>query len=232
MKLLKILAAGLGFGLIAILAGSFNPQAANGSGSAPVMVINTPLPVQGAVSVNNFPSSQPVSGTVNVGNFPSVLPVSFSNTSSAPLFTRDADNPAHNHFVHFFSCTTPLPETLCDDVFTLPSNRELVIETVTVFANLPSGERPTVSLNYSIPTPGGFALGTVWLPLTFEGTFPRNFIPPDVYAVTQPMRVYVDGGQILTFSASESGTTGGAIFNAEVTGYLVSCGAGAGCPLP
>ncbi len=44
-----------------------------GAGSAPVTVVNTPLPVQGTVDVGNFPAANTVTGSVSITNTP--LPV-------------------------------------------------------------------------------------------------------------------------------------------------------------
>lgn len=56
-----------------------------------VTVANTPLPVQGTVSVNNFPAVQAVSGNVNanITGTPSVsITGGVTNTASTPLFVE------------------------------------------------------------------------------------------------------------------------------------------------
>src|SRR5260370_38937538 len=88
----------VGFGILPLALSLVPSKPAGAAGAAPVMVTNTPLPVQGTVGVNNFPTTQPISGTVSVGNFPTTQNVSFSNTSATPLHIRDVDNPAHNPF--------------------------------------------------------------------------------------------------------------------------------------
>ena len=63
-----------GFGLVAALLSTVPYKPAVASGSAPVTVVNTPLPVTGTVNanvsgnvgVNNFPSVQTVNGTIDV----------------------------------------------------------------------------------------------------------------------------------------------------------------------
>ena len=96
MKLVKVLAIGLGSGLLAIVIGSFTPQSASGIVGTNVTVLNTPLPVQGGVSVNNLPAVQPVSGSLAVNNFPSVLsgptvPVSGSVSVANPQIPVEVD---------------------------------------------------------------------------------------------------------------------------------------------
>ncbi len=72
-KLTKVVFALAGFALLAVAFAPFTERHAIASGSAPVSVVNVPLPVQGTVSVGNTPSVH-VTNTpvVTVGNSPSV----------------------------------------------------------------------------------------------------------------------------------------------------------------
>ena len=188
-------------------------------------MVNTPLPVQGTLGVNNFPANQPVSGTVNVGNFPSVQPVSFSNTATSPLHIRDVDNPAHLPFAKISGCTVAAGNNGCDVNFSVPSSMELVIETVSVNALLNSGEQGNIHI---LVKTNGVPLGPFNVPLTLE----LHTSSGDVYGTTQPLRLYADPGTTVGIIGLVNDFTGGASFDAlAVSGYLVSCGSGTGCPL-
>lgn len=71
----KLMLVVLGLAVVAAALSSIpsRPATAATTVDETVKVVNTPLPVQGSVAVNNFPATQPVSGTVSVGNFPSTL---------------------------------------------------------------------------------------------------------------------------------------------------------------
>jgi hypothetical protein len=235
----KIILLGLGLFLLAAMAG---PRPTHSSGSEAVRVVNTPLPVQGTVGVNNFPANQAVSGTigvnnfpatqavsgtVNVGNFPSAQQVSFSNTGTTPLYIRDVDNPAHTPFLGTLFCLVPAGSVSCDASFSVPSGSELVIESVSARADLASGERAVVELNV---TTNGVTSLFIEIPLTFQITSSGI----DTYTANQPVRLYADPGTSPALHAFLSGTssTGVENFRITVSGYLVSCGSGTGCPLP
>lgn len=214
-KLTRILLMAVSFSLFAIGFGSLAGRPAVASGSAPVMVTNTPLPVQGMIGVNNFPTNQAVSGTVNVGNFPPVQPVSFSNSGASPLYVRDVDGPAHHPFAAADVCQSSPGFSCSDSAISVPSGTELVIETVGVSVTTASGLRPVVA--FAATTNGTSAQFP--LPLTFRGT--TNGI--DEYAIVQSMRVYADGGTSLIVGGRVDGGSASADFGFQFSGYLVSC---------
>jgi hypothetical protein len=203
------------------------PRPLGAAGSAPVTVTNTPLPVQGTVGVTNFPTTQLVSGTVSVGNFPTTQNVSFSNTSAMPLHVRDVDNPAYHPFSTTVSCQVPANSGECDASFPVPAGMQLVIETVSIFAQLQSGQRPLVFLQSSA---GGFT-AEASIPLTFTGNFSPNS-PFDTYSVTQALHLYADPNSSVRFRGDRNDLTGITAFECEIFGYTVACGSGSGCPVP
>lgn len=93
----------------------------------PVTVANTPLPVQGNVNAT-------LTGT------PAVR---LDTTPTTPLFV-DADRPARNGFN--VSCVTPNVDSLNGQagctLLTIPSGRQVVIETISCQAELCTGEGP------------------------------------------------------------------------------------------
>jgi hypothetical protein len=184
--------------------------------------------VSGTVNVGNLPTTQGVSGTVNVGNFPDVQPVSLSIASSSPLPIRDVDNPAHHAKVTYSSCKVAefSLTSSCSTSFTVPSGSAMVIETVSINVGDQPGEKSTALINFS--TDG--ATGHLYIPLTY--IFTSSGV--DYYSATLPVRVYADPGTTVTLVGALDGSTAGGTesFQFTTSGYLVSCGSGAGCPLP
>ena len=82
-KRVKIVFGLTGFALLAVAFAPLTERHAVASGSAPVSVVNVPLPVQGTVSVGNTPSVH-VTNTpsVTVGNTPNV---NVANTPSVTI---------------------------------------------------------------------------------------------------------------------------------------------------
>lgn len=190
--------------------------------------ISATNPVPGSAPVNIVsPVPLPVQGTVAIGNFPSSLPVSVSTTPGSPLYIRDVDSPAHNPFAQYLSCAIDPGQETCTAQFTVPTGKALVIETISAIFGVPQGELGWVQLNFL--TKGGDM--TVALPGTLIGTLG----PFTSYAVTQPVRLYVDPGSgviahffvLPPVPANQFPT-----LRIWVSGYLVSCGAGTGCPMP
>ncbi len=185
-------------------------------------------PVPGSAPVNIVsPVPLPVQGTVDIGNFPSSLPVSFTSTPSSPLYIRDVDSPAHNPFAQYLNCAIDPGQQTCSAQFTVPTGKALVIETISAGFGVPQGESGWVQVNFL--TNG--ADMTVILPGTSVGPPSR---PANLYAVTQPVRLYVDPGSpvIAHFYVSAVPANLGPVLLMWVSGHFVSCGAGTGCPLP
>ena len=100
-KFPKIMLITLGFGLATLLTGFLTSRPTTAQHVTPVRVTNTPLPVNGNVTVGNFPATQNVtiSGTPNVNVTNTPLPVTGTvslsgNTAATPLLVRNVDDPA------------------------------------------------------------------------------------------------------------------------------------------
>jgi hypothetical protein len=223
MKLVKILAAALGFCLVGALAGSFMPPAASASGGAPVTVLNTPLPVQGSVSVNNFPARQSVSGTVNVGNLPAVQSVSFSNTNLNPLFVQNVENPARTGFQVSARCTfDQFARCLISPIYTVSGGQIAVIEYASGVCAVDPGT--TVSEVLVLFTQGSSSNMTDFHLVPGQAI---SFAGESVASFGQEVRAYVTGGPSgnpLVFevfsSGPESGQADGCSFS--LAGYTVN----------
>ena len=232
----------LGFGLLlAALSPRFStPSTANASGSAPVTVVNTPLPVTGSVAVggtiavSNFPATQPVSGTVdaNITNTPTVAfsgtpAVTVSSTASTPVFV-DANGPARSPA--FGSCLVS-PDNFgnagCNltinstTVTTVPSGEVLVTDTVSVLIGLATGSKVTRGVElFGNLAPGEDTLAQhIFVPPTLTAT---NAVGSDSYQFVGPVTLYVSAGKglrcfIVTTDTSESGQ-----ISCFFTGHLVA----------
>ena len=137
-KITRIILAGLGLSLVTFVLAFFNSRPTSGQlppTVVPVRVTNTPLPVQGNVNASvagSVNASQNGAWNVGVNNLPAIQnvsfngapqPVSFPNTTAAPLFTRDVDNPARQPVLGGCDAINQLPVNgfvSCDLSFTSP----------------------------------------------------------------------------------------------------------------
>jgi hypothetical protein len=110
---------------------------------------------------------------------------------------------------------------------TVPTGYELVVESITGEFRVPtgasvfSGGLTTGNVNIR----GDSGTTTVFSPGPKEGTDGTN----DWYSFSQPTKFYVDPGKTLSMELAADGgvvTTGGF----SISGYLVQCGSGTGCP--
>lgn len=191
-------------------------------GSAPVTVVNTPLPVSltgtgnisgsvnaaqsGAwnVGVTSLPSVQLAAGTT-VG-----ITGGLSNTAATPLFVRDVDEPGRNAYVVYVCQNTESP---CGGV-TVPVGNRYVIEQVAGECQVGTGS-----------TIYGFRLHA-WLNGA-DNVYPvRNNISAESGGgqtttgfFFQPARIYADGGTEL--SVAFAGVGGSAFCGVTLSGHLV-----------
>ena len=175
--------------------------------------------------------------TVNVGNTPTVNLgpgntvgingfVQVGNTASSPVLVRDIENPAREPFQDAAICGALSGFNSCDTSITVPLNKLLVIETVTVIAIVPSGQKALAvifSRSGGDPFNRGFSLA-----VTPQGTFGTD----DIFVGTHSLRAYADPGSLVGFRLTRSDTSGQGSLQARIAGHLVDCGAGPGCPLP
>jgi hypothetical protein len=204
----KLLLIALGFGVLVAALSTFPSHLASASGGAPVIVTNTPLPVQGTVNAAqsgtwNVNAAQ--SGAWNVGIT--------GNTSANPVFVRDADNPAKQPFVS--DCSIGSLPGQCNFA-AIPAGKELVIEMFTAVITMSSGDRPYEAVLK------GVANGTfhnLFYPLSFNGAETGL---GDLWVVEQPLtRTYFDPGTApICFVGANSGQAIGA--DCLISGYLVN----------
>jgi hypothetical protein len=156
------------------------------------------LKVGGTVNVGNLPATQPVSGSVNIGNLPTTQNVGGTVTAvpGSPGTPFTVNKGASASFTQF----------------SVPSGKHLTIQTLSVRAAVPTGDKVGAFLDYR--TNG--ADGSLFIPLTFVFT---NF-GDDWYDATLPVDVYADPSSSVSFTASDEGAGTTAQVILTVSGYL------------
>jgi hypothetical protein len=200
---------------------------AQAAGSAPVTVVNTPLPVNltgtGNIS-GNVNAAQSGAWNVGVTNMPAMqlapgttvgISGGFSNTATSPIFTQDVDEPAKNAYVVGL-CATSKFQT-CPGV-TVPFGTRYVIEQVSGECNVGSessigGFKLTAHLN---------GADNVYF---FHDKISAGSGDTTVGPFFQESRIYSDGGvengiSAIVFDAGGSGP--GAACSITLSGHLVS----------
>lgn len=151
----RIMLTVLGLAVVAAALSSIPTKPVGAAPAGPsVTVANTPLPVQGTVGVNNFPSTQAVSGTVVVSNFPSTQQVSGTVNANVTFPSSLAVGNATNNGIALplvtvpgvplgtgdaNTCTFSGANTCSATVIVAPSNDAFVPQSLSGFCNLLSG---------------------------------------------------------------------------------------------
>jgi len=188
--------------LASILSPLFGHSAA-AAGSAPVTVVNTPLPVTGNLGV---------SGTVTVASLP--------NVNLAPGSTvRDRDNPALQPYSAF--CTGAFTITNISECSfpAVPSGKILVIEEIDVALAVPTGVgfQPLSTLVATQPDLNFFGTNHA-LTLTYQGT--GNGL--DRYATHQLTRLYQSSSSNTAGCSTEiNGAAPTGSVSCAISGYFV-----------
>ncbi len=174
---------------------------------APVSVTNVPLPT----TVTNTPS-------VTISGTPAV---SIENSSVAPLFVKNVDDPARQPFARDCLVETFSPTGLGSCSFeAVPAGKRWVIETVSGQIVVDSGRKP-FSINLQLCS-AGYATDN-YFPAVLQGN--SAFFGGDFFTVNQPVRLYSDhvggchGSTFVNIGISDT-TVGSAAF--ILSGYLVN----------
>ena len=139
---------------------------------------------------------------------------------------RDVENPARRPFQASTLCTINPGDVFCLNEFAVPANQLLVIETVSAIVNVPSGQTGWHAINVNHEPTNGVSFFMPATLISNDGTTLS-------FAVTQPMRAYAFPGTNVVGVASRSAPrTGSGSAITTISGYLVDCGPGPGCPLP
>lgn len=154
---------------------------------------------------------------VTVQNTP--LPVTVENTTADPLPTRDVDNPARQPVTFHLSelANEGQASAGLSSGFTPPAGKRLVVEFVSGFLSLPTGQNAFAEI-FSIGPNGGFFHALV--PVA-TGDFPA-FARPNIFSMSQQLRLYSESSGPLQIGFTRNGTTGTALLQLTFSGYLVA----------
>jgi hypothetical protein len=103
--------------------------------------------------------------------------------------------------------------------FTVPAGKRLVIQAVSINGLVDTGTGQKI-VSTAVQARVNGQLEDYIMPPTFTGTTSGG---RDVYTVSQPTTIFADGGTDVDLFAVRNVTTGGAIMNASVQGYLIDC---------
>lgn len=223
-KFAKITLLALGFMVLTVVTGLLTNKPAPAETPRhpePVVVTNTPLPVQGTVtaSINNFPAAQSVS-------FNGSQPVSFSNTPTTPLFTLDVDDNGRSPFQAEFVLDNTNPGTLpgcgitqCQANFDVPNGKRLVLEQVSARIQGATGQKYLAFVHGAVfaPTIQPF---TTWLVLNFQGPILNN--TADLFTANHRVRAIFEETQPPPFVIVTSNNGQSFFADMDIAGYLIS----------
>jgi len=223
----KLMLIALSIGISAVALSLVPSKPAGAAGSAPVMVTNTPLPVtlQGTGNISgNVSAAQ--TGAWNVG---------INNAGTSPVPVRDMDNAARRvPFQTSLFALLPNGGATADGTLdlsaALPSGKGFVIEHLSAQVVMPTGQKALLFVGAN--KAGGFSVGfNHGFLLEPQGTI--NGLE-DFLVASTPLHAFVDSSMSLAASLTRlaSSNSGEGSVDVFVSGYLVDCGAGSGCPIP
>jgi len=224
----------LGFGLVTVVLGflTSNPRPAQAAPGAPVIVTNTPLPVQGSVNAN-VTNTVPVSGTVAVSSVGSLPPVSGTvslsgtpnvnvvNTESGPVPVEPDAAAARLRFASrclLSGPISPFRDSLnsCASVAVLSGYR-LALETISLSVTVPSGTVIENALYGHFQAPPASTIPIGFVVLTKVGSDATR----DFYVGTAPVKGYFFDGEAVGCGITTAFPTGSLQMECDVSGHLV-----------
>lgn len=174
--------------------------------------------IAGSVNVANTPNVNVVNApNVNVASLPAVQ---VNSSAVSPLFTRGVDDGANDiyHQTHAKSLFNNSEFNFAS--FAVPAGKRLIIETITVRATVPPGQKAEFVL-LTIGSEGS----TTNDPLTVQSQGVTEAVGgQERLSGTHPVRIRVDGtGQPsdITVSMTRNPAAGLAFLLASISGYLV-----------
>jgi len=228
----RVLGLLMGCGIVAALIATGGTTPVSATGTAPVTVTFTPLPVQGSVTYASTPdvniANTPlaVSGSVSISGTPTVSlsgtptislstnsSVSVSNaldssSNAVPLLTRASDNPAFQPYQS--ACQIGLGLTCAFD--SVPSGKRLVIQEFDFDGDIGSGNIVHVFVHTTLNSKTVLHAFT----LAFMGTHSSL----NAYATHQQTALYSEAGSTPVCDVDIGGSNAQNM-NCQVSGYLV-----------
>ena len=221
------LLAGAGLVALAVIGSEMSlHRAAATSGPGVTISGPLPLPIAGSTTVSGTVAATQSGApwSVNVANTPtvsitgtpsvsvnSVPPVSLAVGTSV----RDTDNPARQPFQASVILNFATTDTVATNTLEVPTGKELVIEYVSMFADLPTGN---TLLELVVSTFQGASSIEHYFSPRLQGT--QGMI--DIYLISQQTRLYADPGLAkVSFVAIRTASNSTGQVGATVSGYLV-----------
>jgi hypothetical protein len=152
------------------------------------------------------------------------LLVQIVNDATHPVPVRDVEQTGRQGFRAPVGCRADPGIGFCSETLSIPDGKLLVIETISVSVRVPVGQQP----NAEIGVGDGVHFLTFVLPLQKIVTG----LPNDEYSALAAVRLYVAPGEQILLTAYRSPSAGSAVALMKLSGYLVDCGTGPGCPVP
>jgi hypothetical protein len=185
-------------------------QPTSGRPPSDVKVVNTPaepVPVTGTINVGNLGSSPLPVQVVNAPAQPATVTgtVNVANDANGPLIVRDAARIPFQFSVNLD--ITHNQVTSFSNTIPIPPGKQLVLEYVSGFATLPSGQQ--IKRLFITTDPG-----------SFRHYFP--FYPQaagEAFIASEPVRMYVIGG--FYFGVERNWFAGLANVHVSISGYFV-----------
>jgi hypothetical protein len=146
------------------------------------------------------------------------------NDPKKPVPVRDVEQPARRFFREALSCFAAAGETGCSSSITIPAGQILVIETLSAFANGPAGQQPSVTVTV------GLLQEEVGFSVPLELLASAGGI--EFFGALNQVRIYAGPGDEVELLMLRPQISGTANANLAISGHLVDCGAGPGCPVP
>lgn len=194
VELVSVIAAALLVTVMANLVG-----ASSGSGSAPVTVQNTPLPI----TMGN--EALTIGGTVNAAQA-GTWNVGLSGTASVQFSPEE-------FFQRGRGTGFLVGDIVAGDTISVPSGKRLVIEYITARIRVPTGQSVRLTLTLDTSSPSSIHY---YFPAVAEG----SFFGQDSFGVTEHLRLYAE--EEVTLFAERSGSIGIGNFEFAISGYLIS----------
>ena len=202
-----------------------------------VAVTNTvPVTVGNTVPVN-VTNSVPVSGSVFIAGTPSVslapgTTVNLNTSNPVAVRTEGHRQPVVlTGSANLVDPNTDMPLSQSGVPFSVPAGKLLIAEHVSAYFFWPSGS-PIFYMDLEVNAPYPYT-ATHFLAVPPPIFFQQNAFGTN--SLSQPITLYVPAGGQLSTHVTRDGTSvppGSAAGAITLTGYLIDCGAGDGCPFP
>jgi hypothetical protein len=231
----KFLTIAGAFALATLVFTLSNPKTVHAFAATLVQVVNTsqnPVPVAGTLGIDPSNNSVQVANTptVNVGSLPAV------QVGSLPAV--QVSNQLADHAVQAVVLKGQV--VMLDGTFTntqgllsgastfqVPAGKRLVIQSLSLFGDIPTGETLTrLAILTFTTTSAGLQEDEYDLVPVLTGTVGNT----DHYRLSQELTAYSDQNQGVTVSATRPTSSSEVQFHFTVSGYLVDCPGGS-CPV-